>query len=270
MFRRYNRWHTRFDQPDPYDGSYDLSNPQSLNRYAYVSNDPVNFTDPTGLQAKAGGSCTAGDGQPGIVDGDGKCVTGLREQVTVHAGGVNDGLASLLYARRMLDSFFTQQGPSGPLVDPATFTETPPPLPTPIWCQPDVIKAMERAWQRTTNGMSGNEAGFVLNGSPSNYNIMDTKSGNTRNEQKMTVYGNTFLLFHVHPNSSTRNPSTPENNARGDKNFGDTLISDRFQNQQPPRTILFMVGHKTGLTLYDPRTKQVTVLRNNLDWMKPC
>lgn len=24
MFRRYNRWHSRFDQPDPYDGSYFL------------------------------------------------------------------------------------------------------------------------------------------------------------------------------------------------------------------------------------------------------
>jgi RHS repeat-associated protein len=49
MFRRYNRWHSRLDQPDPYGGSYNLSDPQSLNRYAYVKNDPVNFTDPTGL-----------------------------------------------------------------------------------------------------------------------------------------------------------------------------------------------------------------------------
>jgi RHS repeat-associated protein len=49
MARRYNRWHSRFDQPDPYEGSYDLGNPQSLNRYAYVGNDPVNFVDPTGL-----------------------------------------------------------------------------------------------------------------------------------------------------------------------------------------------------------------------------
>lgn len=40
MFRRSNRWHSRFDQPDPYDGSYSLTNPQSLNRYAYVQNDP--------------------------------------------------------------------------------------------------------------------------------------------------------------------------------------------------------------------------------------
>lgn len=49
MHRRYNRWHSRFDQPDPYAGSYDLTNPQSFNRYSYVMNDPVNLVDPTGL-----------------------------------------------------------------------------------------------------------------------------------------------------------------------------------------------------------------------------
>src|SRR5256886_15434467 len=54
MFRRYNRWHSRFDQPDPYDGSYALSDPQSLNRYAYTNNDPVNFVDPSGLDPNHG------------------------------------------------------------------------------------------------------------------------------------------------------------------------------------------------------------------------
>jgi RHS repeat-associated protein len=49
MFRRYNRWWSRFDQPDPYEGSYDLTDPQSFNRYAYVQNDPVNHVDPTGF-----------------------------------------------------------------------------------------------------------------------------------------------------------------------------------------------------------------------------
>ncbi|HKO43245.1 MAG TPA: RHS repeat-associated core domain-containing protein [Pyrinomonadaceae bacterium] len=49
MHRRYNRWWSRFDQPDPYDGSYSLAAPQSFNRYAYVQNDPVNFVDPSGL-----------------------------------------------------------------------------------------------------------------------------------------------------------------------------------------------------------------------------
>ncbi len=47
--RRYNRWWSRFEQPDPYDGSYSLTDPQSFNRYAYTQNDPVNFVDPTGL-----------------------------------------------------------------------------------------------------------------------------------------------------------------------------------------------------------------------------
>lgn len=49
MNRRYNRFWSRFDQPDPWDGSYNLTNPQSFNRYAYTHNDPVNFIDPTGL-----------------------------------------------------------------------------------------------------------------------------------------------------------------------------------------------------------------------------
>jgi RHS repeat-associated protein len=49
MHRRYTSRRNRFDQPDPSDGSYDLSDPQSFNRYSYVQNDPVNFIDPTGL-----------------------------------------------------------------------------------------------------------------------------------------------------------------------------------------------------------------------------
>jgi RHS repeat-associated protein len=49
MMRRYaGKWH-RFTQPDPYDGSYDFTDPQSLNRYAYVQNDPVGSVDPSGL-----------------------------------------------------------------------------------------------------------------------------------------------------------------------------------------------------------------------------
>jgi len=38
----------RWMSPDPLGG--DISNPQSLNRYAYVLNNPVNFIDPLGLQ----------------------------------------------------------------------------------------------------------------------------------------------------------------------------------------------------------------------------
>ena len=49
MFRHYNYYWTSFHQPDPYDGSYNLTNPQSFNRSAYVQSDPMNFIDPFGL-----------------------------------------------------------------------------------------------------------------------------------------------------------------------------------------------------------------------------
>ena len=85
MMRRYNgKWH-RFAQPDPYDGSYALADPQSFNRYAYVQNDPVTFVDPTGLMWEvcsvelsagacmgsgfwggAGGNGWGGDPRPGL------------------------------------------------------------------------------------------------------------------------------------------------------------------------------------------------------------
>jgi len=66
MFRRYeSRW-SRFSQPDPYDGSYDLTDPQSLNRYSYTQNDPVNFTDPSGLQPCIPGNYSAECGMSGF------------------------------------------------------------------------------------------------------------------------------------------------------------------------------------------------------------
>jgi len=40
----------RWQSPDPYRGSYNWADPQSLNRYAYVLNNPLQFTDPTGLE----------------------------------------------------------------------------------------------------------------------------------------------------------------------------------------------------------------------------
>ena len=50
MFRRYNPVHGRWMSPDPAGlGAVDLSNPQSLNRYAYVLNNPTNWIDPLGL-----------------------------------------------------------------------------------------------------------------------------------------------------------------------------------------------------------------------------
>ena len=65
------RW-GRFMSPDPYMGSMDVSNPQSLNRYEYVSNNPINASDPIGLAPQSincpediFGHCVVSDGQGG-------------------------------------------------------------------------------------------------------------------------------------------------------------------------------------------------------------
>jgi RHS repeat-associated protein len=50
--RMYSSSRARFTKPDPvWRGAVRKRNPQSLNRYSYVGNDPVNFYDPTGLDA---------------------------------------------------------------------------------------------------------------------------------------------------------------------------------------------------------------------------
>ena len=48
-YRQYSNMTGRWTTPDPYDGSYDLLNPQSFNRYAYVNNNPLGYIDPSGL-----------------------------------------------------------------------------------------------------------------------------------------------------------------------------------------------------------------------------
>ena len=63
--RHYSITTGRFMSPDPYNGSFDLANPQSFNRYAYVGNNPLSFTDPSGLLTC--GNCTGGGGDGGIL-----------------------------------------------------------------------------------------------------------------------------------------------------------------------------------------------------------
>ncbi len=58
---RQARWLT----PDPYNGSYDLMNPQSFNRYMYTNGNPLGYVDPSGLalglvNGVGGSVCTGG------------------------------------------------------------------------------------------------------------------------------------------------------------------------------------------------------------------
>jgi RHS repeat-associated protein len=51
-FRQYDKTQGRWMSVDPLAG--DIANPQSLNRYAYVLNDPINLFDPLGLAGCGG------------------------------------------------------------------------------------------------------------------------------------------------------------------------------------------------------------------------
>jgi RHS repeat-associated protein len=50
--RQYSGTQGRWLSTDPYGGSYDAANPQSLNRYVYVLNNPMSMTDPIRLRPR--------------------------------------------------------------------------------------------------------------------------------------------------------------------------------------------------------------------------
>lgn len=73
--RMYNSGRGRFMQPDPSGLKWvDLRSPESLNSYSYVQNDPINFTDSTGMnreymdgaERQSDGTCGIGFMCPGI------------------------------------------------------------------------------------------------------------------------------------------------------------------------------------------------------------
>jgi RHS repeat-associated protein len=76
--RYYSNTQGRFTRPDPFAGSATIANPQSFNRYSYVSNNPVNATDPTGMmeglarQTHKGGETFYGESSHELLGGDGE------------------------------------------------------------------------------------------------------------------------------------------------------------------------------------------------------
>ena len=110
MHRRYSAT-GRFLQPDPYGGSYNFSDPQSLNRYAYTKNDPVNRKDPSGLDI-----CHADPAAPGTT----VCIPTLYGgTVTVTAGSGGESITG-----------FEGSGTEGMMIVLPSDAQTPQQLPT--------------------------------------------------------------------------------------------------------------------------------------------
>ncbi len=69
LYRQYASTQGSWLSPDPYNGSYNLADPQSLNRYAYLAGRPQVSTDPVGLfQNGLGDGGDGGGGWGGFLD----------------------------------------------------------------------------------------------------------------------------------------------------------------------------------------------------------
>jgi RHS repeat-associated protein len=108
----------RFHRPDPYDGSYNPSNPQTLNRYVYALNNPLAFSDPSGLVLCDWGhsDVTGGDDFDNDDDcaADGGSPVDEGSYVSVTADGSDEfGLDTLTWSTgsELLDAY---SGPGGP------------------------------------------------------------------------------------------------------------------------------------------------------------
>lgn len=129
----------------------------------------------------------------------------------------------------------------------------------PVYCQPDVIKAMGQIWAASSNGSTGIEATFILNGTPDAYKIEMEHPSNEYGKQHIYTRPSTFAVIHVHPNMSGEYPSTPANAYSG--SLGDTGMADALKLD------IYVVSNR-GLTVYYYKTKVTAKLRDGVDWYK--
>ena len=159
MYRRYNRWWSRFDQPDPTESSYNLADPQSFNRYAYTNNDPVNFVDPTGLEPMicgpeySGPACMSAPGFWGggvnmnehrsILNPSGReIIAGAEPRVVQFVFDFAENLMAVnlessMFSNRLIWDFFFFQGP----------VPQPHPTPTPRPSKPSNFSRCFNGWR---------------------------------------------------------------------------------------------------------------------------
>lgn len=281
----------RFMSPDPDAG--DLANPQSLNRYAYVINNPTNAVDPDGQKAimpgwefGGAGGFSAASAYLGTLASDPTGTFGsswnefdglqkaLTPTITVISGGTQTGTAYfqgapiggsseatpptlvISYPNIGLLSFegSSQSSQTDPTGSRITIPE---PRENGGWpsyvCSAGFIKASNNAWSRAGLGTYKQEAGFWIVDTPSGQSFQDLPNTNESGTiTGLRVPEGAIGLVHTHPNSMGAAPSS-----------GDITNSNKVN-------IPFFVLSNRGLWVHDPGEKGSRVLRQGLNWQKPC
>jgi RHS repeat-associated protein len=135
----------RFMTPDPMGGH--LEDPQTLNRYAYVRNNPLSLTDPTGLDSYL--SCTQTKDNTSTCQSQtvGYDANGKAQTATVQGVTGDNGFTATKIGNQNADG-------TGPLVDKTTGTGT------------YTASANGSGVQFSNNGGQSSSTGVFVNGTP--------------------------------------------------------------------------------------------------------
>ena len=234
---------SRFLTPDPYRASSATSNPVSWNHFSYVQGDPINYTDPDGLDV-----CIDIPGIGRVCFADPQSVTVTTDPLLLGIQGPNTKRQQSVDRENKIDA--KEQALEGARKADLEFS-----------CNKDVRDAMKKAWAQSSNGNSGVEAGFRIDSTSDGYQIVPNGFTNEQGRQTLTIDPNsTWAIFHVHPNNSGPQPSTPETSVN---HQGDTTLANKYSDY-------VYVMSSRGLWVYDPYMKKSFQLQSGLDWTKPC
>jgi RHS repeat-associated protein len=253
IFRYHSSRLGRFQSPDPLAGT--IRNPQSLNRYAYVLNDPISLTDPLGLAVECVTVCfwSPDPGDPSGFSGTFWCRTtcsgsyGPTPPQDIGLGFWYDSIAML---------WDLIAGGFGPGVGPVPPPPGAMPPPPPIHCSKKFREMAAAAWMKAGGGIKRGEAGFQVRGSTAVPTYVPQPYTNEPHKiSGWDIHENTVLVFHTHPNSGSPYP----------------LGLDQEVRRPGGSLVPVYAGSSKGLYVTDPSDpKGYRLLREGLDWVDPC
>ena len=244
----------------------DLTNPQTLNLYAYVENNPLRYTDPTGHFSGTGAGWSSPllmDAMPSFSPAYNDNVTGpgadfgqVNSQnntgggwlfFTVQAdGSLTPGISDAAYQQFMAQQQDPAQNQNQLKYDPSKSGPEDPTNPgKPLSQNPVVKKASDEAFMATTNGQARSclaEAGFAIeykDGKISIANRVDSVySDKPANELQIKTDANTIAILHTHGNIALATPSLPTRGKPGD-------VSSRVPNFVRSQSALYVTVPST-------------------------
>lgn len=168
-FREYNSTLGRWMSPDSYGGSYDPENPQSMNRYSYVLNNPLSYTDLSGLECQInpadGATVDDGGGCKAVDDANAKDLRDGNYSATVNGDALDwiiakFGSLTSLYGQVSSSSF---SAPNGGGTSPTSISPPAPNKPSCVnanFAQRAVVSVLSKVAQLT-----GRTVGYGVGGS---------------------------------------------------------------------------------------------------------